>query len=55
MAQSFAAERCVALPDANIAARIKPLNSKIRPGCGQLAEPRSSPVPIAVAAHRATL
>jgi len=48
LAQCFAAECCIARQDANIAARIKPQNSRTRPDCGQPAKPRSSPVPTAV-------
>ena len=48
VAQSFVAACCIARAEVRIAARIRPENSRVRSGCGQSANPRSTPAPIAI-------
>src|SRR5467141_3542259 len=54
VAQSFVVDCCIAKAEVRIAARIRPVNSKVRWDCGQPANPRSNPVATAIAAKATT-
>jgi hypothetical protein len=54
VAQSFVVGRGIPRADVTTAAAIRMENSRVRLGCGQPANPRSTPAPIAMAATRTT-
>jgi hypothetical protein len=52
--QSSVVDCRIARVEVRIAANIKPENSRVRWGCGQYANPRNTPAPIAIAANATT-